>query len=253
MVAPVMKRPASETSSSSTPSRSRSSPKRPIGNIALDRQASLAREEFAIEVGHDPARRDGVDADALEREFERQRLGDLDHAGLGGGVGNDALVDAKAEHRGDVDDGAGFFRRQHAARGFLRPEEHGVEIGRQHAAPFLFGKVDRAARMRDARIVDEDGDRAESFFGGVERSHHRGAVKHIGLDRDGAAAGLFDARLDRRETIGAPRDQNHRCAVLGQTLGETHAKAARRAGHQRHLPGEIEDLCGCHGSSPHRA
>ena len=102
-------------------------------------------EIVAVELGDDPARRDGVDADALERELERQRLGELDHAGLGGGIGDDALVDAEAEHGGDIDDGAAAAGREHAPRRLLRAKEHRVEIGRQNAPPFLLGKIDGAA------------------------------------------------------------------------------------------------------------
>ena len=79
-VAPVMKRPASEASSSSAPSRSRASPKRPTGISRLIAAPCSLVEIVAVQLGDDPARRDGVDADALERELERQRLGELDHA-----------------------------------------------------------------------------------------------------------------------------------------------------------------------------
>src|SRR5579863_2643259 len=50
-------------------------------DFALERCAALALQIVAVELGDDPARRDGIDADALERKFERQRLGKLDDAG----------------------------------------------------------------------------------------------------------------------------------------------------------------------------
>ena len=109
-------------------------------------------------------------------------------AGLGGGIGDRAFGNRKAEHRGDVDDGALFLGRQHAARGFLRPEENGVEIGAEHLAPFLGRHFDGAAAMRDAGIVDQDGDGAEGFFGGIVCARHGGAVGDVGLDGDGLAA-----------------------------------------------------------------
>src|SRR5262249_30681454 len=43
-------------------------------NIALDGLAFLTHQIIAIELGDDPAGRNGVDANALEGEFERQRL-----------------------------------------------------------------------------------------------------------------------------------------------------------------------------------
>ena len=121
---------------------------------------SLARYSRLM-LGDEPARRDGVDAHALEGELEAERLGELDHAGLGGRIGDGALGHAEAEHRGDVDDRAPLAGRQHAARGLLRPEEHRVEIGAEDAPPFLLGQLDGAGRVRDAGIVDQDGDGAE--------------------------------------------------------------------------------------------
>ena len=70
------------------------------------RGALLAHQIFVVDLGDEPARRDGVDAHALEGEFDRQRLGHLHDAGLGGGVGDRALGDGEPEHRRYVDDRA---------------------------------------------------------------------------------------------------------------------------------------------------
>ena len=103
--------------------------------------------------------------------------------------------------------------------------------------------------MRDARIVDQDGDGAERLLRFVEGAHHRVAVEHVGLDRQRAAAGGLDARLHVGEPVGAARHQRDRGAVLGQHLGEAHAEPARRAGDQRDAAGEIEQIgCGAHRS-----
>src|SRR5215471_8121072 len=93
-------------------------------DVAGELPAFLAAQEVAVDLGDEPAGRDGVDAHALEGELEAERLGDLHHAGLGGGVGDHALGDAEAEHRRNVDDRALPVRRQHPARAFLRPVEH---------------------------------------------------------------------------------------------------------------------------------
>ena len=129
---------------------------------------------------------------------------------------------------------------------FLRPEEHRVEIGADYAAPLLFGYFDRAVGVRDAGVVDQNGDGAERLLGLVEGARHGLAVEHIGLDRDGPAAGGFDARLDGGEPIGAARHQRDRGAILGQHFGETHAQPARRAGDQRDAAGEIEQVGRAH-------
>ena len=161
------------------------------------------------------------------------------------------LATPKPMHGSDVDDGAARAGGKHASGAFLRPIEHGVEIGRQHAPPFFLGQIDGAAGRHHAGIVDQDGHGAEALLGGIERGLHRGAIAHIGLDRDGAAAGFLDPRLHIGEAIGAARHQHDRGAVLGKTFGKAHAKPARRAGDQRDLAVEIEDLCcghGCRGS-----
>src|SRR6185437_590847 len=73
-------------------------------DVALDGRAGLAVEVVVVDLGDEPAGRDGVDAYALEGELERQRLGGLHHGGFRHRVGGGALGDAEAEHRGDVDD-----------------------------------------------------------------------------------------------------------------------------------------------------
>ena len=55
-------------------------------DVALDRGAGLAVEIGIVDLGDEPARRDGIDAHALEGELDRKRLGDLHHRGLGGRV-----------------------------------------------------------------------------------------------------------------------------------------------------------------------
>ena len=147
--------------------------------------------------------------------------------------------------------GAALAGGEHAARRLLRPEEHGIEIGADHPPPFLLRQLDRAVGMRDAGIVDQDGDGAERLLGRIEGARHGVAVEHVGARSRRAAAGGCDARLDRREPIGAARHQRDRGTVLGQHLGEPHAEPARRAGDQRDPAGEIEKL-GCAHAGHHR-
>jgi len=131
----------------------------------------------------------------------------------------------------------------------LRPEEHRVEIGTDDAAPLLLGQLDGAAGMCDAGVVDKCSDRAEGLFCDIEGAHHRRAIAHVRADGDGAAAGLFDARLERGQTIRAARHQRDGGALRRQHLGKTHAETARGTGHQRYAAGEIEQL-GCAHAFP---
>src|SRR6185437_11785003 len=73
-------------------------------DVALELFAGFAHQIVVVDLGDEPAGGDGVDAHAPEGELDRQRLSDLDDGRLGGGIGSDALGDAEAEHRGDVDD-----------------------------------------------------------------------------------------------------------------------------------------------------
>ena len=121
-------------------------------NVALDRRAALAFEIVAVQLGDDPARRDGVDADALERELERQRLGELDHAGLRHRIGarrpsprSSPSIEAMLTIAPPLP--AAIMRRAASCDG----EEHRVEIGAEHAPPFLLGQLDRAARHAPRR------------------------------------------------------------------------------------------------------
>ena len=66
------------------------------GDFAFDRGALLAQQIFAVEIGYDPARRDGVDPDALEGKLETESLGELDDAGLRHRIGRRALGNAEA-------------------------------------------------------------------------------------------------------------------------------------------------------------
>ena len=79
-------------------------------------------------------------------------------------------------------------------------------------------------------------------LGLVECAHHRGAIEHVGRDRDGTAARLFDARLHRGELLLAAADQRDRRAFARQHLGEAHAEPARRAGDQRDAALEVEQF-----------
>src|SRR6516165_10192959 len=120
---------------------------------AVRLRALLAHEVIAVEVGHDPAGRDRVDADALEGKLEPQRLGELDDARFRYRISSRTLGDAEAEHGGNVDDGAALAGGQHPPCRLLRPEEHRVEIGADDTPPLRFRKLERAAGMRDAGIV----------------------------------------------------------------------------------------------------
>ena len=92
------------------------------------------------------------------------RASDLRHAddaGLGGGVVGLAGVAAGADHRGDVDDAAAA-RLHHAAHHRARQAEDRLQVGVDHLVPVLVLHAQRQVVARDAGVVDQDGDVAES-------------------------------------------------------------------------------------------
>ncbi len=214
------------------------------GDLALDGGALLAQQIVAVEIGDDPSGRDRIHTHALEGELERKRLGHLDDAGLGHCISGRSLRCAEAEHRGDIDDRAALARNQHAARRLLCGEEDRIEVGSDHLPPLILRHIDGAARRRDASIVDQDRDRPERLLGRVEGARHGAAVEHVCPDGSSAAARLLDAGLDLSQPVGAARHQCDRGARVRQHLREAHAQPARRAGDERDLAFEIEQL-GC--------
>jgi hypothetical protein len=96
--------------------------------------------------------------------------------------------------------------------------------------------------MGNPGIVDQDGDGAELRLDGVEGALDRVAVEDVGLHGDDAAARCLDPGRHPGEPIPASRHQSDGSAVGRQKLGETSPKAARRAGHQRHPSGDIEQF-----------
>src|SRR5215813_12344960 len=85
-----------------------------------------------------------------------------------------------------------------------------VPTMRRHSASGRAVELPEAEWRRIVGIVDQDGDGAKRLLGFVECARHRVAVEDVGPDRYGAPARLFDARLHRREPIGAARHQGHR-------------------------------------------
>ena len=104
--------------------------------------------------------------------------------------------------------------------------------------------------MRDAGVVDQDGDGAERLLGRVEGAVHGGAVEHVGLDGDGLAAGLLDLLLGRLQLVGAARHQRDRCAVRGEHLGEAQRQARRTRRSPARRGPEIEQFGGFHAHRP---
>ena len=73
---------------------------------------------------------------------------------------------------------------------------------------------------------------------------HGAAVGDVGSHCDGAATDFLDLSLELFDPLRAARDQHDGGTPGGQHLCKAHTQAAGRAGNQRHLAGEVEQL-GC--------
>ena len=128
------------------------------------------------------------------------------------------------------------MRRQHG----LGAEKRRFQVDRDGRIEFGLGQVIDAAHDRDAGIVDENVDRAERERDVIDHLGDGGGLRHVGGDRDGAAALALDAGHDRFGFGGAlaviDRDGG---AGLGQRDRNRGADAARAARHQRNVAVQI--------------
>src|SRR5262249_18448404 len=129
------------------------------------------------DVGIDVTGADGVDGDAAACALLRQRLGEADLAGLGGGVVRLAHLALLAVDRGDVDDAA-ELALAHALDHRAAHVEQRAEIGVDDGAPLVRLHAVEHGVARDPGIVDDDVDGTDLAFdllqsggAGVERRH----------------------------------------------------------------------------------
>ena len=107
----------------------------------------------------DEARTDRVDADTFLAEFGGERLGETEHAVLGGGIGRRTRRANMHEglDRADIDDAslAGAQRREEG----MRHVEDTREVDRDDVFPVVdhgLRRAQHAVAADDARIVDQD-------------------------------------------------------------------------------------------------
>src|SRR5207248_11654055 len=101
-----------------------------------------------------------IDGDAARCALERQRLGEADHAGLGGGVVGLAELSGQGVDRADIDDAS----EAPLAHGFDHRAAHveaTAEIDVDYRVPLLAGHLVQGRIARDACIVHQDVDRAD--------------------------------------------------------------------------------------------
>ena len=138
--------------------------------------------------------------------------------------------------------------REHAPRALLRPEEHRVEIGAtaRGAIPPRCTSMARVG-MRDAGIVDQDGDGAERLLGLIEGARHGGAVESRRPRWRRPCRRCLRSRPCSALSRSARRATSATAAPFAaSTSAKRRPKPARRAGHQRDAALEVEQFGGFH-------
>ena len=180
--------------------------------------SGLLARALAFKRRCDEARADRVDAHTFLAEFGGERLGEAEHAVLGGGVGRRTRRAHMHEglDRADIDDAslAGAQRREES----VRHVENAGEVDRDDVFPVVdhgLCRTQHAVAADDAGIVDEDRDLPD-LVGDLLR--HRDAVLAPGdVERKafGLAAGIADFLRGLRRRLLVPVEQHDARALAG--------------------------------------
>ena len=176
-------------------------------------------------LGVDRPGRDGVDGDAVFGDARRIASRQALQAGLRCVVGDADGAGASRRDRGDVDDPSPMAR-PHGGQDRLGAEEGRLQIRRERAIERLLAGV----LERDARVVDQDVDRAELAYGALRELRDVRADGHVGADGDRPPANRADLPDDGVSLVRArPEIHGDSGAALGQRQRDRPADAARRA------------------------
>ena len=154
--------------------------------------------EFFLAIGHDPARHDGVDADAVVAEVARHGAGEAVDGCFGRSVSGETAAGLPPRIRTHVDDGATALF-DHRGGNRLDGEEHVTEVGSLAFVPVFRCHVFPVVAVIASRVVDEDVGAAEFIEEAGEGGLHRRDVAEIadfildvvvGVGEFGAAFGI---------------------------------------------------------------
>ena len=144
----------------------------------------------------DRARRDRVDADVVGPEFARERIGETDHAGLGGRVGDEVRAAEHPGDRGKIDDGA-VAELLHVRMHRLRREELVLQVDVHRAVPRLRSDLAHPLAGIVGGVVDEHGDRPELLPNARDRRFQRINVGEVAMQEHRRAGKVGNERFRR--------------------------------------------------------
>jgi hypothetical protein len=132
-----------------------------------------------------------------------------------------------AGDRGDVDHVAALLR-DHGGQRRRDPVQHALDVGVDHALPFLDVQSLQERAWHQTGVVDDDVDAAVLFHGALNEALDLRALRHVRLqNRAVAEPELFGERF---EPVDPPRAQNQLRAALRQQARRGLAEAAARSG-----------------------
>jgi hypothetical protein len=146
-------------------------------------------------------------------------------------------------NRAVVDDAPAPRRlRLHGAEGRLDAIEHPAQVGVDHLPPVLDGQVlQRHARRKHARVVEQQVHPAPSTEHGVEQVLNRGRIGHIGGHDQRASRRARMVCHSLQGLLAAP-GEGHVPARVQQRQRHDFADAAAGAGHDGCLGGRAHPL-----------
>ena len=131
------------------------------------------------------------------------------------------------------------------ARGNLKHVEHAVQISGEHAAPLLFGAVDKGvpSATADAGIGEAAIDAAEPVERGGHRCLDRGRIGNIANAGVNLAAAAGHRRGGVSVLVGIAAPDRNVAPGRRQRLRDAETDSAIAAGDDGHAAGEVEKSC----------
>ena len=187
------------------------------------------------EVGPNRAWTNGEKVHTRVLDFERQGLGETHQRELRRGVDGltrcrDPACNRCHEHH------PAPLSFDHRGQQRLREVERPQEVDAQHSLHFVDVAIEHGAVCTEARIVDEQFDRAELRSRALGGREDLLAIGHVAGKREGFAATRADFTRKRVECVDPPGHQHHARTEIGETLREQSADSARGTGHERGHP-----------------
>jgi hypothetical protein len=205
-----------------------------VATLGAERTGSIALGLCHVRRDRPRAQHGDADRAALDAQLVAQRLGERHHADLAHGVRSDERDPApETRDRGRVDDVRGRALRAQDRQEGLHPVHDAPEIHADHPAPVVERLVREQVEGRDAGVVADDVDPAETVERRAAEPRDRVRVRDVGRDDERLDARRAQRRVDARERVGLDVGEHDAAALRAERRRERRADPAAGAGHDR--------------------